>query len=342
MAALAVVFAHVSDITNDFRPETAANAFAFGQAGVDFFFVISGFIISSVVSKAQHTGEFVRNRIIRIFPFYWGFTVIGYLMIRLKGEAAPTTLAVIKSVFGLPQYPSPILGVGWSLEHEFIFYALVSCLLLVKRQQSLLPVMVGLAILSTAANLVFPHIDGRDYHLLSLYHVQFLLGVVLYRVQHHVSYKNWVMMLLAGILIFPSAAYILHALYGSAIPTQPYGLVGLIRVALFGSASFLVLGAFLALEYQRAGLFKSPVFRSLELIGAASYALYLSHTLVFAVLGKVLARIWPHFFPVELAVAVAVVAAVAFALLFYHYVERPVGRALREARPGIPPVDGPA
>ena len=49
--------------------------FSFGYAGVDFFFVLSGFIIFFSTSK-NHANPasvitYVKHRLIRIYPIYW-------------------------------------------------------------------------------------------------------------------------------------------------------------------------------------------------------------------------------------------------------------------------------
>ena len=55
LAALAVVFAHVDD------------RFAVGAAGVDFFFVVSGFVMAHV-SRNRTPAQFLEDRAWRIFP----------------------------------------------------------------------------------------------------------------------------------------------------------------------------------------------------------------------------------------------------------------------------------
>ena len=50
-------------------------AFRVGLAGVDIFFVISGFIMWIMAEKAYPSpGEFIRKRVIRIVPLYWALT----------------------------------------------------------------------------------------------------------------------------------------------------------------------------------------------------------------------------------------------------------------------------
>ena len=78
IAALLVVFFHataIAGLPKYFGQAPLAGLFSFGYAGVDFFFVLSGFII--FYSTAKNHGNpraifsYVKHRLIRIYPIYW-------------------------------------------------------------------------------------------------------------------------------------------------------------------------------------------------------------------------------------------------------------------------------
>ena len=72
LAAIAVVVFHFG-----LMPPTSLS-FTSGAAGVDLFFVLSGFIIAYSSSRdAQH---FLARRFIRIVPAYWIATIIAALL----------------------------------------------------------------------------------------------------------------------------------------------------------------------------------------------------------------------------------------------------------------------
>ena len=121
-----------------------------GFAGVDLFFVISGFIMV-VVTEGDRPGlrtaaDFLFARITRIYPIWWFFA--GLLTIYLVGfngnmgvgerwqsflQSDAVTPYLIKSFLLLPQSDDPILGVGWTLVHEVYFYLVFTLILLAKR-----------------------------------------------------------------------------------------------------------------------------------------------------------------------------------------------------------------
>ncbi len=68
-AAFGVVVFHAQSFTY-------GRALVIGSAGVDVFFVISGFVMWTVTAyRAQTPGDFLLNRIVRIVPMYWFVTL---------------------------------------------------------------------------------------------------------------------------------------------------------------------------------------------------------------------------------------------------------------------------
>ena len=80
LAALLVVMFHTTELNHkNFQQEFLFNIFAFGSSGVDFFFVLSGFIIYFIhrfdVGQRNKLKPFLLKRLIRVYPMYWLVTL---------------------------------------------------------------------------------------------------------------------------------------------------------------------------------------------------------------------------------------------------------------------------
>ena len=132
LAALLVVFHHSIIQLAPVRDHYAH--VEFGQAGVDIFFVISGFVIYLSNAKGRlGSGEFLKRRIIRIVPLYWLATlaVVAVAVVAPRFFATTTLTAqdVAQSLLFVPAYSAafpgqiwPVLVPGWSLNYEMFFY----------------------------------------------------------------------------------------------------------------------------------------------------------------------------------------------------------------------------
>jgi peptidoglycan/LPS O-acetylase OafA/YrhL len=125
LAAIMVAVFHARLVLDDVagRDYLGWLSLPFGYAGVDLFFVISGFIIAYVTDGREfRLSEFYLRRAIRILPIYWIFTVLTWMGLVFVGNADFTAWRIFASFAVLPQQVAPIAGVGWSLELEAIFY----------------------------------------------------------------------------------------------------------------------------------------------------------------------------------------------------------------------------
>jgi exopolysaccharide production protein ExoZ len=190
IAAMMVVWHHaISQIdgTKGFIP-----APEFGKYGVDLFFVISGFImLVTTWDKPITPSEFVRHRIRRIVPLYWMATLL-MITIDILSPAMFKTFkfdapSLLKSLFFIPYYSLsspgdiyPLLVPGWTLNIEMFFYAMFAITLLVERNWRTPLMVVALAALVVAGQVLQPVSAGwriyTNYRLL-----EFGAGMILGR-----------------------------------------------------------------------------------------------------------------------------------------------------------------
>lgn len=118
IAALCVVCQHIDFIQR-------------GSFGVQFFFLISGFII--MFSTRERSKYFLEKRIVRIVPFYYLATLATFGLLQVAPTAFGSTDAslasLIKSLVCFPYFQpdlmvQPIYRVGWTVNYEIFFYIL--------------------------------------------------------------------------------------------------------------------------------------------------------------------------------------------------------------------------
>jgi exopolysaccharide production protein ExoZ len=140
-----VVLFHLGTVISDVRffgVRRFGRPFIWGDSGVPFFFVLSGFLIPWIhfadINRPAGLMAFVRKRLARIYPIYWiVFALAVFAAIWLPAPMALTFsydgLTLLKGLLLLPQDPqlvdgigAPVLVVAWSLQYEMCFYALVA------------------------------------------------------------------------------------------------------------------------------------------------------------------------------------------------------------------------
>ena len=110
--------------------------FGFGGAGVDLFFVLSGFVIGLTQLRAPKSlGSFIKARLIRIVPAYWVISFVTLLVVfslglagmqfqafsQLGWEWVLSSFAFVSMAAG---FDFPFVYQGWTLEFEMLFYTL--------------------------------------------------------------------------------------------------------------------------------------------------------------------------------------------------------------------------
>ncbi|WP_331326040.1 acyltransferase [Methylorubrum populi] len=138
-------------------------------AGVDVFFVISGFIIvhaaGPLYGRPGARARFAAHRIARLVPLYWLVTGL-YLALGLaapallSGEGGPPDGArVLASFLFWPMARPdgavlPLYGLGWTLNYEMAFYALFALGLGLSRRGAVAWLVAALALLVLVGRLV--------------------------------------------------------------------------------------------------------------------------------------------------------------------------------------------
>lgn len=132
-AALAVIMYHIvnnAEISQGINVNFFHSLGHWGFSGVDVFFVISGFVmIESQRTRPTNSFEFFKARLLRIVPLYWLLTFCYWAFATIAPSYFPHTTATPSWLFaslffasGILGFGKPIIGQGWTLEFEMLFY----------------------------------------------------------------------------------------------------------------------------------------------------------------------------------------------------------------------------
>jgi len=354
LAALAVALMHVASLMNvpAFSGQVGLGGiFAFGYVGVDFFFVLSGFIITYVhhheLGKATALPRYLWRRFSRIFPIYWfvlllaiGATAAARFVagqpagIDIGVADLPGTVFLLMPFHGAAVEPKYI-GVAWTLQFEVLFY-LAFCVVLLHRR-------LGLGLLAVWAAYLLAHIAGvvnseLPLHLGSAHCLQFLLGVGVALLARSNVFNGTVVAsrtaLVGAVLAFVGA--VVFEMVGPQGLHSGYG-----RLAL-GLASAMVLAVLVALEQSNGSVLPNtgvaqqtsqPLHCPAWLVkfGSASYSVYLAHILLASIAYTVLLRVGLyHSLPEVVAYGFALAVALGGATAIGYLVELPAVAWLKE------------
>jgi peptidoglycan/LPS O-acetylase OafA/YrhL len=304
----------------------------YGMAGVDLFFVISGFIVTTIsLGKFASPGyalRFLRLRFFRIYPTYWVY-FLGLLAVYLVAPAMVNHTHgqpnLLLSFLLLPQSGTPLLFVSWTLVFELFFYAVFAVLLRWLHQSQLPYVLAAWALIVVVGNQTLDTTQPVLGLVFSPLILEFIMGcaVALYLSELNGAAASVCLLLGCGGFIVGSLVLDLFA-----IPFEWWS-----RTIIYGpSAALLVAGV---IGVERGGI-RFPY--ALVAIGDASYSLYLSHILVLGAVAQVWARWLASPSPVNhfAALAVELAAAVIWSLISFRCIEQPILSALRGRR--APPI----
>jgi peptidoglycan/LPS O-acetylase OafA/YrhL len=147
-----VVFWHLSFSTRDFP----RGGFDWGDLGVFIFFVISGFLITTVLQREQEQrksislGNFYIRRVFRIFPALLFFLLGVELLTKLGLASVPGRALLFSLSFLRNYYPGPyrILHHLWSLSVEEQFYLVWPFLFAYLSKRTACRLLTGIIILA--------------------------------------------------------------------------------------------------------------------------------------------------------------------------------------------------
>ena len=320
LAALLVLIRHVAFKGTQYAGDPMPWYRIGGAAGVELFFVISGFIMCFITAekaeKKDSIGHFLANRFTRILPLYWILTLLGlivFLLFPAKVNIGGGETKILDSFLLIPTTGVYIIKNGWTLSYEFFFYFIFSLgMLFPMKVGHLITSMILIAL--TSLNFL----GHRDNILLTFVSstllLDFILGIILFEL-----FKRFkeVPKIFSGIMILTGSMLliILNHRFDYGMP-----LLGI------GIACFLICLGSVFLEEQ-IRKHEVPFF---TMIGNASYSLYLFHPFALAGGALLLSHFgltrgiwaWPF-------LVITAITSLIGGILCYFFLEKPVTKEIR-------------
>jgi exopolysaccharide production protein ExoZ len=320
-AALMVVFFHADGMALEYFNFGWP---PFGAAGVDMFFVISGFIMWITTASERATPvSFIVGRIVRIVPLYWAVTLLlygGWLIFR-DPATVPSIWNLMRSLLFIPFVSprtgdiQPLLIAGWTLNFEMFFYAVFACGLLLARRHRAVFVCTVLGVLVTSGLWFHPSGPIALTYTSPLL-IEFMIGCLL-----GVMYE-------CKALPRPAVAlFLLVVGSGLLLGSETLSAADLSSGRFFnwGLPAFLIVTGALGLESMLKHL------RLPALLGDASYSIYLTHGLALAMVKNVFLHLGTSSGPTAIAAfaLTGCVVSVLIGIAVFHFVEKPLSACCR-------------
>ena len=327
LAALGVLVYHVCLFTErQAKHVLLGGHYHIGELGVDFFFVLSGFIIMFVhgteLGRPECARRYLCRRFFRVYPLLFILTSVKLTLEFIawqKGGAEPDLSRIITSFFLLPDPDGqmPVITAAWTLMHEALFYSLFLLALLMGRRAA--AILLGLWLTA----IIVKDVLGTDLHglprlICDAHNVEFVFGItacVLFQMRHRLTIcLIWIG--LGAVVLLSLGAFQYDPASGMEQP---------LVVRLFLGAGFAMSILLVGIWEQR--LSSSPWPKWSCWLGDASYSIYLGHSIVVLAIIGVSTRFSPESMAMRyFAAALSCMTALVVCGLLWHFVEKPLLR----------------
>lgn len=301
--------------------------FFLGQAGVNMFFVISGFLITFLLCKehaetsAISLKRFYVRRAFRIFPPFYVFLIVTAVLSSAGVFCVHPHQFLVAGLY-LWNYYMPrnggILGHTWSLALEEQFYLFWPLLLKVLKPRRAFFAAIGLILFEPAVRvLTFIYMPTlrESGKISAMFHTRIdtiIFGCLIALVWRHEKFRHFSARYLGAPAFYISAALVICI--GPILNIRFRSMYHAFWLTIDGLALSIILIYLVRRPGTLPGFFMN--LRPVRYIGVLSYSFYLWQQLFV--------KLWLDWFPLNLA------AAFGCAILSFYLVERPALR-LRDA-----------
>lgn len=283
-----------------------------GKLGVDFFFVLSGFIIAYTTynyrDKISYLRKYIFNRILRIYvpylPVSFAMLLLYFLMPSLSDS--DRSISILTSITLIPD-GNPALSVGWTLVFEMFFYIIYSLNFFSKKLWYVALACWISAIFST--QIYNAKLDNAFLAVvLSWYNIEFIFGVLV----AYLFKNNYLRSASKRMILIPSLLFVLF-LYLKVMNISYFPFSQNLIFAL-SAAGFVFCGV---QNFNK----KVSSRNMLMLLGNSSFSLYLLHNPLQSLLVRLVPKLQSQLLILlELMVVILICCVVSY--LYYLIFEK--------------------
>ena len=270
-----------------------------GKMGVNLFFVISGFIMMHTTDPikelppSQRIANFTWKRVTRLVPLYWLATIIMIALADIQGLRY-TIEHILTSFAFLPNFQdtvdprmTPIVGVGWTITYEVLFYTIFGACLLLPRKIGPVTCIAIIVAMVASGNFLLRHVQDDE----------------LRRILFFYSYKNMLFFsvgisIALGLRLLPQIGG--QAALGGALTLMVTALTAYWEFRLkdgsltWQTISFIACTCVVILAVSNRHGSDVPCRRTLLQLGDASFSTYLFHAPIMHFLALLSAPLLTH------------------------------------------------
>jgi len=273
-----------------------------GQAGVDLFFVVSGFVIYlSLSNSPKNSWSFLKSRIRRILPSYWLITLLTvgawaitrelHISTNLTPIKIDSLIQSLSFTRGLVGNSKPIVIPGWTLELEMLFYVAVSISLLIKKQFFI----IVFSLLALLISIKFFGVSGRA--------IEFIIGMLI-----AVCFLKWKVCKSISLgIVSIGLALLLLSMFG--------GISGVASWKLWALSSSAIVFGTVQLPQTKSSIAMS--------LGAASYSVYLVQWFTIPATAAMFGLVSKSPFAISVYIFICLVVTQTVGFAYYQWLEKP-------------------
>lgn len=316
LAALFVLLAHIG-FKLEVHSINLLSSYKIGSYGVDFFFIISGFIMCLTIDKNKSTViAFMKARFIRIIPLYWILSFVALIIFLVNPSLVNSSggqTSIWASFTLIPNGDKYLINNGWTLSFEFFFYLVFSLFIPFGAGQKALTILALLSL--SIIGLLVDTENSYFKFITSPLLLEFVMGIVAYKL---IQFKR--IKLIYSIVLISASLSLLFYVNGSGLESKDV-IFG--RALYAGLPMMMLFLGVVSIEHLM------PKDRILYNIGMSSYSLYLLHpftlsavTVCFSLVG-LMDYAYLYFFSMLLVSCLS-------GWVCYKFIELPIGDKIRK------------